>query len=849
MRLILLWIILISCTSSLNAQNWADMQKKTVRFYRYQRAGQKGVHCHNPYYEDINSNWPHQNDNHNGKDLSGGWYDAGDFVKFGLPFSSTVYILLKGYDVFPAGYSDNDSWDKFDVKDNIPDILNEVKFATDYIIKAVINNTTVVYDIGDGNSDHACSLNGCGGPTNSSSVGNRPVRMADGADVPGLYAASLALMSQLYRKFDEKYADSCLVKAKEAYQAGWSKRSKGVSSQYGEFYNTSKTPSGFIWHDKLMAGAIELYRVTKEQKYLDDLKTLSKNDAVMYNNIGYTNVAPIVSFEMWRQGVGTIDGLKSHYTFLQEKVLNTPSIPSMNGVYYNQHWGMAGGTACAAFAMALLYVASPVDVYKNFAESQLLWVSGHKSGTRSWIVGYNNGPTAVHHRNALWKGRLPEGGLVSGPDDKGNYQNNAGAYEFTEVALDYNAGIPGAIAFMRDLTSDLTVKITKELTANTISVKFSTTSSVSFSATLDKAVKWSMVLIGQASGAKKVFTGNSSSVNVSWTGNADEGCFVASDIVTVQLEIENLAAYHISRSKTSLEVKDVKSIPFKTTDVLVDDFDDGDYKNKQGGQWTVFDDKSVGGNSSTYPTSLPAKNENAGETKLGHKVILYTGTGIDHPFSGTRTTFNTKGTLVSLGNAKSIVFDIKGTTASIGSSFYVEVEQDDITDSAYYGAKVTIGNDLWNRIRIPLTETALSVRSWKTASKPLSLAKVKAIRFVNYESESVNIILDSVHIEDLRIIDPASVRDFRIAGGNGRIMHCKNMITIPGDMFEGTSAKIEILNMRGVRVHCIPVNTKNTGNISAVNVSLASFADGLYLMRIINGNHRSTAIPVSVVGR
>jgi hypothetical protein len=847
MKILFIALLIITNTLSLFAQNWADMQKKTIHFYRYQRAGQKGVHCHNPYYEDITSNWPHQNDNYNGKDLSGGWYDAGDFVKFGLPFSSTIYILLKGYDVFPGGYSDNDSWDKFNVPDSIPDILNEVKFATDYILKAVVNNSTVVYDIGDGTADHACSLNGCGGPTNSSSVGNRPVRLADGADVPGLHAASLALMSQLYRKYSSTYADSCLMKAKEAYQAGWSKRSKGVSSQYGEFYNSSKTPSGFIWQDKLMAGAIELYRVTKETKYLDDLKTLGLNEAVMYNNIGYTNVAPIVFFEKWRQALGTESDLLKHITWLKSKVINNPSKPSMNGVYYNQHWGMAGGVACAAFASALAYVTTPDDSYKDFAEQQLLWVSGHKSSSRSWIVGYNNGPTAVHHRNALWKGILPEGGLVSGPDSNGNYQNNAGAYEYTEVALDYNAGIPGAIAFIRDLTSTTSVKVSKALSASSTTVDFTKTGTVTFSATLDKSASWKLVLTGSKSGAIKTFSGMGSSISANWTGDADEGSFVVYDAVRAELVVDNLAIYHLVRAKISVEISGIKKSSFKTTDILMDNFDDSNFVNKQGGQWSLFNDEAFGGASSTYPVSLGRVNKEIGENGLGFKAILYTKPNvIEHPFSGIRTTFNEKGTAVTL-TAKSIVFDFKGTTASVGSSFYVEVEQDDIKDTAYYGQKVTIGNELWNRVRIPLTESALSVRSWKTGSMPFSLKLVKAIRFTNYESESVNITIDSLHIEELKISDPSPVISFRTKD-EYRIMRSANTLHIPANLLKGTGGQVAILDTRGVKVLSLKANQLEACGNGYVSLNMNTIAKGIYIVKIVADDGITTAIPVSIVG-
>lgn len=835
-------LVLLIITSTFG-QDWEQIQKKTIRFYRYQRAGLKGTHCNNPYYKDISSNWPHQNDNYNGNDLSGGWYDAGDFVKFGLPFSSTVYILLKGYDVFPSGYSDFDSWDVFDKEDNIPDILNEVKFATDYIIKAVINSNTVVYDIGDGSADHACNLNSCGGPTNSSSVGNRPIRLADGADVPGLYAASLALMSQLYRKYDEEYADKCLAKAKEAYQAGWARRSKGVSTQYGDFYNSSRTPSGFIWHDKLMAGAVELYRATQETKYLDDLELLGKNDAIMHNNIGYTNVAPIVSFEMWRQNISTqANKLLDHISFLEKKVINNTSRPQMNGVYYNQHWGMVGGVAGAALAAALAYVVEPDDSYKEFAEKQLRWIAGEStSATTSWIVGHKGGPSAAHHRNAIWKGILPEGGLVSGPDSTGHYENNAGAYEYTELALDYNSSIPGAIAFLRDLESTSSTKIEKELEASNYQVSFKTVSSVVFTATLNKSVDWKLTLTGSSSGAKKSYSGKGSSISANWSGDADEGSFVAGDGVTAHLELENLAAYHMTRASTRLDIVDIKVPSFKSTDVLVDNFDDGDFKNKQGGIWSLFNDDSMGGKSTTYPTTLPKTNKSSGESGLGFTSILYLEDGIKHPFVGIRMTFKADGSPVSLGDAKSIVFDFKCTNASVGGTFYVEIEQSEILDSAYYGQKINIPNTLWNRVRIPLSKTALTVRPWKNASAGFSTNSVTALRIVNYETESVNITLDSLHIEDLEINDPIAVKENQRMLGKQSILKRVNGFSIPREFFNQKNGSIEIINMQGCRIKSFLISEYQ--NNQSIDVKMSHIPNGFYMIRISADEGRVLTVP------
>ena len=88
--------------------------------------------------------------------LTGGWFDCGDFVLFGQTFFYSAYMLALGYSEFPGGYDDYYSFDyhgyisaddytwegKKGAPNGIPDILDEVKYATDFILKAVRDKST-----------------------------------------------------------------------------------------------------------------------------------------------------------------------------------------------------------------------------------------------------------------------------------------------------------------------------------------------------------------------------------------------------------------------------------------------------------------------------------------------------------------------------------------------------------------------------------------------------------------------------------------------------------------------------------------------------------------------------------
>src|SRR4030095_13534471 len=96
-------------------------------------------------------------------DLSGGFHDAGDHVKFGLP---------QGFSAAVLGWSLYEYRADFDREGLTPKTLSTLKYFTDYFLKSHPNATTFYYQVGDGNADHGF----WGSPENQ--TGARPVLVA-----------------------------------------------------------------------------------------------------------------------------------------------------------------------------------------------------------------------------------------------------------------------------------------------------------------------------------------------------------------------------------------------------------------------------------------------------------------------------------------------------------------------------------------------------------------------------------------------------------------------------------------------------------------------------------------------
>ncbi|MBD3345722.1 MAG: hypothetical protein GF401_11735 [Chitinivibrionales bacterium] len=829
----LLQVFILVLVVTIGAADYGNLHNLLIKFYGYQRSGIQG-NPHNPFYD--RSPYPHSGDNYNGTDLSGGWYDAGDYVKFGLTTGWSAYCLLKGYDVFPRGYDDNDSWDYSGNPDGIPDILGEVKFATDYLIKAVISENTIVTDVGNAFQDHQQWVSGY------QSTAARTVYTNTGADIAGLYAAALALMSNLYKEHDASYAQQCLDKAKSAFTFGL--RNNKLSEQQrdptlGVFYENN------TWKDKMACGAIELYRVTQDEFYLDWAKVLQAEVPSHYYVMGTMNAGDLSAFELWRQGETgfTSSWMTDVNLALNRVVTESNASDCIKGAFINSDWGVCRDAANAAFSAALAYMVKGDSRYKDFAFQQLNWVAGMSPFNKSYVVGSNGGPTNPHHRNASTLGIQVDGGIVSGPSPNGSFDPNKpensswsftdsrDIYKNTEVAIDYNAGAIGALAFMRDYLNppeDL-VRIAEGLRGTPDPADLNT-GSVSITCKLEKSISWKVVLTGRNSGAKKSYTGTGSSISLTWAGESDNGTFAAGEYVDIILDISGIAPYHLSLARGSFFLSATKKEPFKATDILVDDFNDGDITNKFEGTWSAFSDKSDGGSSYTYPATLGATSfTDNGESGTKAIVVRLIGKdGADHPHAGIKSTFNPAGTAISLGSAKSIVFDVR--LSSDSGTIWVELEQPTVTDQAWYAHKLKLASSNWTRIRLPLV--AFEQHPWKSSSIPLDISSVSAIRFTYYGTSNLQILLDNIRIEDLDI-GGAPVRVKQVAFGTLGISDVEiNTSTLSyriSSPVKSGNHRIQLFGLNG-RIY-LNRNMESPGVSGIVQIGDITLPKGIYFLR------------------
>ncbi|CAA7396604.1 unnamed protein product [Spirodela intermedia] len=417
--------------------------------------------------------------------LVGGYYDAGDNIKFHFPMAFSMTLLSWSVIEYSHKYKAIGEYD------HIRDII---KWGTDYLLLTFNSSATVIdkiySQVGAAKNmsttpdDHYCWMR----PENMDY--ERPVQtITSGPDLAGEMAAALAAASIVFRD-DDAYSKKLVIAGAALFRFA---RSNGRRSRYSlgrpetaPFYNSSG------YYDEYMWSSAWMYYASGNSSYL----SLATNPGIPRNSKAFLSIRDLNVFSWDNKlpgaelpGFPYEEMLSSYHN---ATTLNLCSYLPQFNVFNFTNGGMIqlnhGRPQPLQYAVKAAFLASlyadylgalgipgfncgpyyfNADTLRSFATSQVDYVLGKNPRKMSYVVGYSaKYPRHVHHRGASiprasgnysctggWKwrdARSPDpnvitGAMVGGPDRFDGFSDSRSNYNYTEPTLAGNAGLVAAL--------------------------------------------------------------------------------------------------------------------------------------------------------------------------------------------------------------------------------------------------------------------------------------------------------------------------------------------------------------------------------------------------------------------
>lgn len=256
--LLLCTIIILEALLFVNGHDYCDVLHKSLLFYEAQRSGRLPATNRMPWRGDSalgDCTEPCVRQPNGDGNLVGGYYDAGDGVKFGFPMAFTTTTIAWGFLENEAAITACGAVDYY---------LATIKWATDYFIKCHTQPNEFYGQVGNGGMDHAFW-----GPPEYMTM-PRPSYKIDasnpGTDLAMETAAALAAASLVFRARNATYSATLLRHARELYSFGDRYRGS-YSSSISDAANYYRSWNGF--KDEIVWATSWLYQATGDASLLE----------------------------------------------------------------------------------------------------------------------------------------------------------------------------------------------------------------------------------------------------------------------------------------------------------------------------------------------------------------------------------------------------------------------------------------------------------------------------------------------------------------------------------------------------------------------------------------------------
>jgi hypothetical protein len=372
-------------------------------------------------------------------DVSGGWHDAGDQLKYLITGSNATARMLLAYEAAAEHFVDSTNALGQPFPNGVPDVLDEARWGLEWLLRLHPEPELLVHQVADDRDHYGWKMpdddnSDYGWGANS----YRPAYFATGApqglreykseatglaNLAGRYAAATAIGYRIWNApgKDSPFARRLLQAAKEVYALGKAREGYQQGNSYGAPYRYSER----TWADDMEWGAAELFKATGEQHYLDDAVRYSKLAGAVswmgrdstdhyefypFVNVGHFALHPLVNASLQ-------DTLAGYYRAgIEQTMTRAARNPYEIGVPFI--W-CSNNLVTALITQILLYEAMTGDeTYHDYMLRQRDWLLGRNPWGTSMFMGIpRNGehPDDVHTSVWALTGREVPGGLVDGP--------------------------------------------------------------------------------------------------------------------------------------------------------------------------------------------------------------------------------------------------------------------------------------------------------------------------------------------------------------------------------------------------------------------------------------------------
>ncbi len=381
------------------------------------------------------------------KDLSGGYHDAGDHVKFGLPQAFAAATLGISYAEF------KDAFTELGQEAHMKLIMDRF---IDYFKKCTVMNDdgtvqAFCYQVGNGDVDH----NYWGTPE-AQGGRNEYLYFTSSTypctDIVALTAAAMAIYSYNYNDTESLTYAKALLAYAESMELTPSGGAPGTTGSQNYYY-------GDTCKDDLALASGWIYKASSAKNESDASTYQTK-----YNN--YMTSASNGWTHCWNEVWAAAYLVGDKNSDLASLINGRKSATTPQGYAYVNDWGSARYNT-ALQMMALAYDKhTNTSTYAAWATGQMKYLLGNNETARCYVVGYNaNSSKHPHHRAASGYNDVSSnattamkytvlGALVGGPGASDDYSDVADNYKYNEISIDYNAGLVGAAAGLYLLNKD-----------------------------------------------------------------------------------------------------------------------------------------------------------------------------------------------------------------------------------------------------------------------------------------------------------------------------------------------------------------------------------------------------------